>query len=174
MTRKFVIAALLAGSAFIISAPAYAAAQDAPAAQEPTEPDASDAAADATIQGTNQVDDLQAKIELLQAQVEALQEALEGVKTQQAKAVPTWKGGPEFADKDAGFTFKPKGFAQFDAGYVGFPDGDEPAERSAASTSSNLGFNTRARRTRVRRRRNPPGRLRLQGRVQLRSRHGRL
>ena len=44
-------------------------------------PDASDATADATIQGTNQVDDLQAKIELLQAQVEALQDALEGVKT---------------------------------------------------------------------------------------------
>ncbi len=88
--------------------------------QEPeaTEPDASDAAADATIQGTGQVDDLQAKIELLQAQVEALQEALEGVKTQQAKAVPSWKGAPEYADKEAGFTFKPRGRLQYDAGYV--------------------------------------------------------
>ena len=84
MTRKFTVAALFAGTAFILSAPAHAAAQEQPAAQSPTEPDASDAAADATIQGASQVDDLQAKIELLQAQVEALQEALEGVKKAQA------------------------------------------------------------------------------------------
>ena len=145
MTRKFVIAVLLAGTA-VFAAPAQAAAQDAPAAQEPTAPDASDAMADATIANTNQVDDLQAKIELLQAQVEALQEALEGVKTQQAKAVPSWKGGPEFADKDAGFTFKPKGFAQFDAGYVGFPDGDERRGTVSGLNFQNLGFNSRARR----------------------------
>jgi len=146
MTRKFVIAALLAGTAFTVSAPAQAA-QEQPAAQpEPTEPDASDAAADATIQGTNQVDDLQAKIELLQAQVEALQEALDSVKSQQVKAVPTWKGAPEFADKEAGFTFKPKGFAQFDAGYVGFPDGDERRGTVSGLNFQNLGFNARARR----------------------------
>ena len=148
MTRKFVIAALLAGTAFTVSAPARAA-QEQPAAQqerEPTEPDASDAAADATIQGTNQADDLQAKIELLQAQVEALQEALEGVKSQQVKAVPTWKGGPEFADKEAGFSFKPKGFAQFDAGYVGYPDGDERRGTISGLNFQNLGFNSRARR----------------------------
>ena len=144
MTRKFVIAALLAGTV-MVAAPA--AAQDAPAAQpEQTEPDASDATADATIQGTSQVDDLQAKIELLQAQVEALQEALEGVKTQPAKAIPTWKGAPEYADKDAGFTFKPKGFAQFDAGYVGYPDGDERRGTVSGLNFQNLGFNTRARR----------------------------
>ena len=50
------------------------------------------------------VDDAEAKIELLQAQVEALQEALEGVKAQMAKATPTWKGGPQFEDKDAGWS----------------------------------------------------------------------
>lgn len=144
MTRKFVIAALLAGTA-MVAAPAVA--QGAPAAQpEQVEPDASDATADATIQGTNQVDDLQAKIELLQAQVEALQEALEGVKSQQAKAIPTWKGAPEYADKDAGFTFKPKGFAQFDAGYVGYPDGDERRGTVSGLNFQNLGWNTRARR----------------------------
>jgi phosphate-selective porin OprO/OprP len=141
MSRKFTIAALLAGSAFVLAAPAHAAAQDPDTAQ----PDQSDATADATIQGAAQVDDLQAKIELLQAQVEALQEALEGVKAQQAKAVPSWKGGPEFADKDAGFTFKPKGFAQFDAGYVGFPGGEQRGTVSGLNFA-NLGFNTRARR----------------------------
>jgi len=53
MKLKLAAAALLAGSALTISAPAFAAAQDpAPAAlPEPTEPDQSDAAADAAIQG---------------------------------------------------------------------------------------------------------------------------
>jgi len=147
MSRKFTVAALLAGSALIVSTPAYAA-QDPAAQPEPeqTQPDQSDATADATIQGATQVDDLNAKIELLQAQVEALQEALESVKAQQAKAIPTWKGGPELADKDAGFTFKPKGFAQFDAGYVGFPNGDEMRGTVSGLNFANLGFNTRARR----------------------------
>ena len=147
MTRKFVIAALLSGSAFIMSGTAHAAAQEPAAAQQPeaTEPDASDAAADATIQGTGQVDDLQAKIELLQAQVEALQEALEGVKTQQAKAVPSWKGAPEYADKDAGFTFKPRGRLQYDAGYIANPD-DDP---NGSLATRNLGFNSRVRRIRL-------------------------
>ena len=147
MTRKFVIAALLAGTAVTVSAPA-SAAQEQPAAQpapEATEPDASDASADATIQGANQVDDLQAKIELLQAQVEALQEALDGVKSQQVKAVPSWKGGPEFADKEAGFTFKPRGRIQYDAGYVWNPD-DDP---NGALLTRNLGFNSRVRRIRL-------------------------
>ena len=137
MRKKFTVAALLAGSAFMMSAPAQA--------QDTAQPDQSDATADATIQGAAQVDALQAKIELLQAQVEALQEALEGVKAQQAKAVPSWKGGPEFADKVAGFTFKPKGFAQFDAGYVGFPGGEQRGTVSGLNFA-NLGFNTRARR----------------------------
>ena len=147
MTRKFVIAALLAGTAFTVSAPANAAQAQPAAQQEPvaTGPDASDAAADATIQGTNQVDDLQSKIELLQAQVEALQEALDGVKSQQVKAVPSWKGAPEFADKEAGFTFKPRGRIQWDAGYIGNPD-DDP---NGGLITRNLGFNTRARRIRL-------------------------
>lgn len=146
MSKKFTVAALLAGSAIVISAPAHAAAQDAAAQPESSVPDQSDATANATIQGATQVDDLNAKIELLQAQVEALQEALESVKTQQAKAVPTWKGGPELADKDAGFTFKPKGFVQFDAGHVGFPDGNELRGTVGGLNYANLGFNTRARR----------------------------
>ena len=119
MKFKFV-AALLASSAIGLSAPAFA--QDAAAQQSP---DPSDATADAAIANAQAVDDAQAKIELLQAQVEALQASIEQVKTSMAKATPTWKGGPQFEDKEAGFSFKPKGFAQFDAGYVGFPDGNE-------------------------------------------------
>ena len=120
------VAALLAGSAFAYSVPAFA--QEPPAGQEapePTEPDQSDAAADAAIADAAPVDDAQAKIDLMQAQIEALQESIAQIKANQAKATPSWKGAPELADKDAGFTFKPKGFMQFDAGYVGFPDGEE-------------------------------------------------
>lgn len=139
MTRKFVIAALLAGTAFTVSAPAYAA-QEQPATQEPTEPDASDAAADATIQGTNQVDDLQAKIELLQAQVESLQEAIEGVKKQQAKAVPSWKGAPQLLDKEAGWSFKPRGRLMYDFAAVDGPSG---------YSNAGLGFSNEIRRARL-------------------------
>ena len=142
MTRT-IVAALLAGTAF--TTPAMAATQEAPET-EATAPDESDASADAVIQSVGSVDDLQAKIELLSAQVEALQEALETVKSQQVKATPSWKGGPEFADKDAGFTFKPKGFMQWDAGFVGYPEGDERRGTVGGVNFGNLGFNTRARR----------------------------
>ncbi|MFC7536170.1 OprO/OprP family phosphate-selective porin [Sphingomonas sp. GCM10030256] len=141
MIRKSMLFTLLCGSAFIFSAPA--AAQESPAQQEPeqTEPVQSDAAADAAIAGAQPVDEAQARIELLQEQVTALQEALEQVKAGMVKATPSWKGAPEFADKDAGFTFKPRGRIQYDAGYVDNPDD--------ALVTRNLGFNTRARRIRL-------------------------
>jgi phosphate-selective porin OprO/OprP len=145
MIRKSILAALLGGAALSFSAPAMA--QEPPAAQpEPTEPDQSDATADAAIAAAAPVDDAQAKIELLQAQVDALQEAIEGLKAQMTKATPTWKGGPQLDDKDAGWSFKPKGFMQWDAGYVGFPDGDERRGTVSNLNFGNLGWNTRARR----------------------------
>lgn len=117
------------------------AAQEQPVAQaEPTEPDQSDATADATIQGTNQVDDLQAKIELLQAQVESLQEALEGVKKQQAKVVPSWKGAPQLLDKEAGWSFKPRGRLMYDFATVDGPSG---------YSNAGLGFSNEVRRARL-------------------------
>ena len=117
MIRKTMIAALLGVSAMAISAPAFA--QELPIAQEePTEPDASDATADAAIAAAVPTDDAQAKIELLEAQVEALQEALEGIKTQMSAMTPSWKGAPLYEDKEAGWSFKPRGRIQWDAGYV--------------------------------------------------------
>src|SRR4051794_33290637 len=116
MKLKFV-AALLAGSAISLSVPAHA--QD-PAAQqnmEPTQSNESEATADAAIANAQAVDDAQAKIELLQAQVEALQASIEQVKAGMVKATPTWKGAPQYDDKEAGFSFKPKGQIQLDAGY---------------------------------------------------------
>ncbi len=143
------VAALLAGSALMVSAPAFAA-QPAPADQaapEPTEPDPSDAAADAVIANAQPVDDAAAKIELMQQQIEALQTSIEAMKAQMAKVTPTWKGAPQYDDKDAGFSFKPKGLLQYDAGYVGFPDGHERRGTILGGLNyGNLGWNTRARR----------------------------
>ncbi|MBA3668170.1 MAG: hypothetical protein H0W65_10685 [Sphingomonas sp.] len=134
MNRIAIIRALLAGSAFMMATGAYA--QDA----EP-QPDPSDATADAAIASAAPVDDAQAKIELLQAQVEALQESLAQVQANMAKTVPTWKGAPLLEDKEAGWSFKPRGRIQYDAGYVSNPDN--------SIVTRNLGFNTRARRIRL-------------------------
>ena len=145
MIRKKVLIALLGGSALVLSTTAFA--QEPPAAEQvPTEPDQSDATADATIAAATPADDAEAKIELLQAQVEALQEALEGVKAQMVKVTPTWKGGPQYDDKDAGFSFKPKGLLQYDAGFVGFPNGNERRGTVGGIAFGNLGWDTRPRR----------------------------
>jgi phosphate-selective porin OprO/OprP len=148
MKLKFA-AALLAGSALTISAPAWAAAQPAaePAAQpEQTEPDPSDAQADAAIANAGQVDEAAAKIELMQAQIDSLQSSIEQLKGSLVKATPTWKGAPQFDDKDAGFSFKPRGALQFDAGWVGFPNGHNLNGTVGGLNYNNLGFNSRARR----------------------------
>lgn len=139
MTRTTLVRALFAGTAMMISTAALAQTAE-------PQPDPSDATADAAIAAAADVDDAQAKIELLQAQVEALQESLTQIQATMVKTTPTWKGAPEFADKDAGFTFKPKGFMQFDAGYVGYPNGDELRGTVGGLNYQNLGFNTRARR----------------------------
>jgi len=146
MKLKFV-AALLAGSAITFAAPAFAQpAAQTPDAPEPSDPDPSDAAADATIANAQAVDDAQAKIELLQAQVEALQSSIEQIKTSMVKATPSWKGAPQWEDKDAGFSFKPRGAVQFDAGYTGFPRGNELRGTVGGLNFGNLGWNSRARR----------------------------
>jgi phosphate-selective porin OprO/OprP len=139
MIRKTLLAVLLCGATFTYSAPVFAQA-------DPTDPDASDHKANAAIAAAAPMDDAQAKIELLQAQVEALQASIEALKTQMNKTAPTWKGAPQYDDKDAGFSFKPKGLMQFDAGYVGYPNGDERRGSVGGLNYGNLGFNMRARR----------------------------
>jgi len=149
MKSKFV-AALLAGSAITVSAPAWAQAAPPAPAPEQTEPDQSDATADAAIQNAQAVDDAQAKIELLQAQVEALQSSIEQIKTQLVKTTPSWKGAPQFDDKESGFSFKPRGLIQYDAGYTGFPRGNELRGTIAGGLNyANLGWNSRARRLNI-------------------------
>jgi phosphate-selective porin OprO/OprP len=58
---------------------------------------------------------------------------------------PTWKGAPQFTDKKSGFSFKPKGVLQFDAGFVGTP-GPERSGTVGGLNYNNLGWNSRARR----------------------------
>jgi phosphate-selective porin OprO/OprP len=142
--NKAIFRVLLGSSALFWATTAMAQDPAAPPA-EATEPDPSDAAADAAIAEAGAIDDAQARIELLQAQVEALQEALEGVKASMVKATPSWKGAPQFEDKEAGWSFKPRGRVQYDVGYVSNPD-DDP---NGGLITRDLGFNTRARRIRL-------------------------
>ena len=63
------------------------------------------------------------------------------------KTTPSWKGAPLLEDKEAGWSFKPKGLVQYDAGYVGFPNGNERRGTILGGLNyQNLGWNTRARR----------------------------
>ena len=140
MNSKMITRALLGSSALLWASTAIAQ-NPAPPTDDTAMPDQSDATADAAIAEAGQVDDAQAKIELLQAQVEALQEALEGVKAAMVKTTPSWKGGPLFEDKDAGWSFKPRGRLMYDVGYVSNPND--------AVLTRNLGFNTRVRRIRL-------------------------
>ena len=138
--NKAIFRVLLGSSALFWATTAMAQDPAAPPA-EAAEPDPSDATADAAIANASAVDDAQAKIELLQAQVEALQEALEGIKASMVKATPSWKGAPQFEDKEAGWSFKPRGRLQYDVGYVENPND--------ALVTRHLGFNARARRIRL-------------------------
>ena len=132
MVRKTIITALLGASALTFSGAALA--------QDPTEPDPSDATADAAIAAAVPTDDAQAKIELLEAQVEALQQALEGIKAQIATTTPSWKGAPQLVDKGAGWSFKPRGRLMYDFATVSSPSG---------ISNPGLGFSNEIRRGRL-------------------------
>ncbi|WP_156397373.1 MULTISPECIES: OprO/OprP family phosphate-selective porin [unclassified Sphingomonas] len=92
-----------------------------------------------------------AQIAALKTQVEALQAQLAALSAKVGKVEPSWKGAPSWAGND-GWSFKPKGVIQFDAGYVSLPRkiaGLVPVSGTSAGTgvnTNNLGWNTRARR----------------------------
>ena len=50
------------------------------------------------------------------------------------KATPSWKGAPLFEDKEAGWSFKPRGRIQYDAGYVANPRRQRSSPATSAST----------------------------------------
>ena len=112
--KTWAVAALLAG----VSAPALA--QDAAAPE---------------------IGDADARLAALEAQIEALRAQVAEMKSAAAKATPSWKGAPQFADKEAGWSFKLRGRFNYDVGYL-----DNPGD---AIATKNLGFNSRVRRARL-------------------------
>lgn len=78
------------------------------------------------------------RVARLEEQIKALQTQVEELKKQVTKPLPSWKGAPEFSDKDAGWSFKARGRLHYDTGYVGIP--------GAYAANRNLGFNSRIRR----------------------------
>ena len=165
MTR-ILTTALLAATALSVAAPATAAARHHAARKSPaaTRPNSHDAELRALIAAQQaKIDELSAKVasmsaapatseptadelaareeaaansEFLKAQVDSLQAQLTDVKAQTAANAPIWGGAPQW--KGSGFSFKPTGELQYDAGYTSNPN------RSINTTS--LGFNNRARR----------------------------
>jgi phosphate-selective porin OprO/OprP len=118
-------------------------------------------AQDASAPTSEDVQALREELKALRAEVSALKAQQEKAAAQPAPvatpvaaaAVPSWKGAPQYEDKDKGFSFKPKGTMQLDAGYVGVPGnaggtiGPVSGGFGAAGVNSNnLGFNTRLRR----------------------------
>lgn len=94
--------------------------------------DAEAAAAAATMAEENA-----SKIEFMTVQTEAQQAQIDDLKKQVAQNAPGWKGAPEFKGS-GGWSFKPNGVIQLDAGYVSNPDNRVP--------TVNLGFNSLFRR----------------------------
>lgn len=102
--------------------------------------------------------DQAAEMEFLKAQVEALQAQVEQLSGRVTKAEPSWKGAPQWLDKDSGWSFKVRGRFQWDTAYLTEPD-QLTAANSAPSTTNggafstvnprNLGFNSRIRRLRL-------------------------
>jgi phosphate-selective porin OprO/OprP len=133
---KFTAGLLAASSLALVAAPAFAQEQAAPAEAAPT------------------AEETAAQTAFLAAQVESLQAQIEALKKQVTAAAPSWKGAPQWADS-SGWSFKPKGVIQFDAGYVSIPGKLSGAGTQLVGTSvagsgqintNNLGWNMRARR----------------------------
>jgi phosphate-selective porin OprO and OprP len=106
------------------------------------------------------VDDVAAlreEVKALRAEVAAMKAEREKDETRVVAPVPTWKGAPQFADgSSGGFTFKPKGQIQVDAGFVSNPGSTggttgpiTSAFGASGINTNNLGFNNRLRRVNV-------------------------
>jgi phosphate-selective porin OprO/OprP len=129
------LSSLLATTALACAAPALA--QDPPAPEQPD----SDSVAVVPPEAAPTADDIAAKAAFLEAQVEALQEQLNELKAQMGKVTPSWKGAPQVADADSGWSFKPRGRIQYDTAFIENPNG--------AIATRNLGMNSRVRRVRL-------------------------
>lgn len=132
MKNTRLLTALLSGTVLLAASPA--------AAQQPQ-----DNTAEASVERPNDApmtaEQAAAKAAFLEAQVESLQQQIDEIKKSIATVTPSWKGAPQFEDKENGWTFKPRGRLQYDVGYIENPED--------AIQTRNLSFNTRARRIRL-------------------------
>jgi phosphate-selective porin OprO and OprP len=140
-SRLGLLGGMLCAGAMALSTSAYAqtAEKEAePPADAPSPDDASILKVSDAEANTSAAD---AKTALLEAQIAGLQSQLDALKAQVGKATPSWKGSPQLADSEEGWSFKVRGRLMVDAAYAGKPD-NYVANR-------NLGFNARVRRFRV-------------------------
>lgn len=89
-----------------------------------------------------ELDALRAKVDTLERQLADKQAVPPSPPLAAAPPAPVaiaWKGAPQFEDKATGFTFKPKGFVQFDSGRAYNPS-------DALNATGNFGNRTRLRR----------------------------
>jgi phosphate-selective porin OprO and OprP len=156
MKTTHVIRLLATAVAISLSTPALA--QNAPKeAEPPADAPSPDDPKNLTVSPDElkaSANEASAKAALLQAQVDALQAQINELKKLVSTAQPSWKGAPQWSDSETGWSFKPKGVLQFDAGYVSLPQkvaGNVPGTPAppfgaGAVNTNNLGFNARARR----------------------------
>ncbi len=126
-------AILLLSTTILVPLPAFAQEEAAPSAED--------------------IRALREEVKALRAEVAELKAKQKSAEAKPTAPGPSWKGAPQFEDKDKGFSFKPKGTLQIDAGYV-----DSPASiggtvgpltgafGAAGINTANLGFNSRLRR----------------------------
>jgi phosphate-selective porin OprO/OprP len=80
------------------------------------------------------------RIDALIKEIESLKSEVKALKEANAKAKPSWKGAPELADRDNGWSFKPRGRLMYDFATVSSPDG---------YSNPGLGFSNELRRGRL-------------------------
>jgi phosphate-selective porin OprO/OprP len=141
MARFKSLAVGLMASSMLFASPAFAqlaSGEAEPPADAPSPDDPSlltVAPDEANVTASNQ------RVELLEAQITALQTQLDEIKKALPKATPSWKGAPQWADAEEGWSFKVRGRLMLDAAYT-----EKPANYAA---NRNFGFNSRFRRIRL-------------------------
>lgn len=88
----------------------------------------------------------EARIEQLEAEVDALKGQVAQIKASMTSEPPAAKPDARSTSKESGFGFKPKGLIQMDAGYNGYPRGNELRGTISGINFEDLGWNSRARR----------------------------
>ncbi len=134
MTKSSIMAALLASGALMAVATAAQAQTPEVVPVEATE-EAVDVPAPPT------PEEAAAQAAFLEAQIESMQAQIDVLKKQVTAAAPSWKGAPQWADSEAGWSFKIRGRFMYDTAFIDSPFATVP--------NKNLGFNSRIRRLRL-------------------------